>query len=283
MEPNHAPDQNTQNQIHNFLKQQKQIFLFNKNSKNSNLHNSATNINHDTNQNSQTPSPSLNIQNKQKKTQNNIVNTTPNLPTNNQSDLIKICTHNVRGINRTTDQNNILQECKRQKIDIIGLSETKLNNISADFSFKDQNEYKKFFTCDDNSPSSAGIIILVHKTLAKNIHQVKKTNGHILTINFLFKGRKKLSITQVYLPNNKQESEKYQKQIHSLIRKEKSINTHCIVMGDFNAVNNPIEDRSNNSSTCSRSTSNTRKKRWRPEIQLFPILKDLNLIDVQKS
>jgi len=54
-------------------------------------------------------------------------------------------------------------------------------------------------------------------------------------------------------------------------------------MGDFNAVNNPIEDRSNNSSTCSRSTSNTRKKRWRPEIQLFPILEDLNLIDVQKS
>ena len=166
MEPNHNSDQNIQSQIHNFLEQQKQIFLT-KNPKNPNIHNFTTK----TNQNTQTPSPLPNDQYKSRKIQNNTDNTFPSKTTiNDQSDLIKICTHNIRGINRITDQNNILQECKRQKIDILGLSETKLNSRSADFSFKDQDEYKKFYTCDDNSPSSTGIIILVHKTLAKNIH-----------------------------------------------------------------------------------------------------------------
>ena len=54
-------------------------------------------------------------------------------------------------------------------------------------------------------------------------------------------------------------------------------------MGDFNAVNNPIEDRSNNVSIYSKSMSNERKRKWRPEIPLFSILEDLNLIDIQKS
>ena len=54
-------------------------------------------------------------------------------------------------------------------------------------------------------------------------------------------------------------------------------------MGDFNAVNNPIEDRSNNISIYSKSTSNKRKRKWRPEIPLFSILEDLNLVDIQKN
>src|SRR5438477_10760315 len=70
---------------------------------------------------------------------------------NSQKNMFKISTHNIRGINRTLDQDNILQELKEHKIDILGLSETKLTYETAKYSFKDQNEYKTFHACNDES------------------------------------------------------------------------------------------------------------------------------------
>src|SRR5438552_19137557 len=128
---------------------------------------------------------------------------------NNEMDTVKICTHNVRGINRLTDQDNILQEIRRQEIDIIGLSETKLTNRTVLFAFKDQDDYKTFHTCNNKSPYSAGITMLIHKLLAKNIHQVNKIDGHILVLHLHFRGKKKLYIIQIYLPSNKQMSDRY--------------------------------------------------------------------------
>src|SRR5438477_12265797 len=74
--------------------------------------------------------------------------------------IIKICTHNIRGINRLIDQNNILQELKKEEIDIIGLSEMKLTSRASIFSFKNQNDYKALHTCNNNSPYGAGVSIL---------------------------------------------------------------------------------------------------------------------------
>ena len=190
--------------------------------------------------------------------------------------VIKICTHNVRGINKLTDQDNILQELKKSKIDIMGLSETKLTSRAAAFSFKDQDDYKGFHTCNDNSPYGAGTSILVQKHLAKHVHKVVKIDGHILALHFLFKGKKKLIIIQVYLPNDKQKSQALQKHVQKIIDNARPTNTNTIVMGDFNAANNPIVDRTNNTST---KTNNS----WKPEISLFPYLEDLEFTDVQKN
>ena len=44
--------------------------------------------------------------------------------------------HNIRGTCRVTDQDNILQELKKQRIDILGLSETKVLSNAVTFSFK---------------------------------------------------------------------------------------------------------------------------------------------------
>src|SRR5438552_18837207 len=165
---------------------------------------------------------------------------------NDEMDTVKICIHNVREINRLTDQDNILQEIRRQEIDIIGLSETKLTNRAALFAFKDQDNYKTFHTCDDESLYSAEITILIHKSLAKNIYQVNKIDGHILVLHFHFKGKKKLCIIQTYLPSDKQISDRYQKQIQKIVKNKKLTETNIIVMGDLNAENNPIKDRSNN-------------------------------------
>src|SRR5271154_4102845 len=80
---------------------------------------------------------------------------------------------------QTNGSRQYSQECKKNNIDILGLCETKLSNNTADFSFKDQDDYKRFHTCDDSSPLSSGITILVHKSYTKNIHQVHKIDGHV--------------------------------------------------------------------------------------------------------
>ena len=108
----------------------------------------------------------------------------------------------------------------------MGLSETKLTNKAATFSFKDQDEYKTFHTCNDESPFSAGVTILVHKSLAKNIHKSNKIDGHILVLHLRFKGKKKLCIIQVYLPSNKQENNNFQKHIQKIIKREKLVNKY---------------------------------------------------------
>src|SRR5438876_12250847 len=111
---------------------------------------------------------------------------------NSQKNMFKISTYNIRGINRTLDQDNILQELKEYKIDILDLSETKLTYEIAKYSFKDQDEYKTFHACNDKSPYSAGVSLLVHKSMSKNIHQVFRIDGNAVIINFYFKGRRKL-------------------------------------------------------------------------------------------
>ena len=63
-------------------------------------------------------------------------------------------------------------------------------------------------------------------------------------------------------------------------------------MGDFNATNNPMEDRSehiySSTSIPPNPNSNTtnkrnRKRNWKPEIPIFSSLEDLNIFDTQKN
>ena len=91
--------------------------------------------------------------------------------------MFKINIHNIREINRTLDQNNILQELKEHKIDIMGLGETKLIYETAKSSFKDQDKYKMFHAYNDEFPYSAGVSLLVHKPMSKNIYQVSRIDG----------------------------------------------------------------------------------------------------------
>ena len=50
-------------------------------------------------------------------------------------------------------------------------------------------------------------------------------------------------------------------------------------MGDFNAANNSIVDRSNNSTEITKKTNHS----WRSEISLFSYLEDLGFSDVHKD
>jgi exonuclease III len=193
-----------------------------------------------------------------------------------QSDAIRFGTHNTRGITRTIDQEMLIQEIWDKKIDILGLSETKLTPSNQTFAFNSsKDKYKCFPSSCPNNPRGAGVLLLIHKDLEKYIAQVDKIEGHLVAINLLSK-RHKTWIAQVYLPCNKQKSMAVQKKIQTLIRNKIQQRYQIIIMGDFNAALNPRYDRSNSKADNSFSPSED------PEAPIFNFLLDWNLVDLHQ-
>ena len=105
----------------------------------------------------------------------------------------------------------------KEDIDIIGLSETKLNLANSDWAFKDyRNKFKCFSSTNSIHPQGSGVSLLIEKDMAKHVFSVKKIKGHIIAATLLFR-QSRIIIIQVYLPCNKKESNCYQRIIHSII------------------------------------------------------------------
>jgi exonuclease III len=126
--------------------------------------------------------------------------------------------------------------------------------------------------------------LLVHTMLAKNIHKVIRHKGHVLMLQFRFKGKRKLCVIQVYLPNNKKQRNDIQNYLEIKIKEERLNNSNIIIMGDFNAVNEPLTDRSREQDVLPNESNQTRSPRclWKPEAQIFPFLEDLGFLDIHK-
>ena len=86
-----------------------------------------------------------------KSQEKNLISTNSN-NYNNQTPYITIGTHNIRGINRETDQANLIMELLERKIDIMGLYEIKLAKEHQHFTFADQRQYKCFSSAEPNNP-----------------------------------------------------------------------------------------------------------------------------------
>ena len=116
-----------------------------------------------------------------------------------------IGTHNVRGINKITDQDNLIAEIKGREINIIGISETKLSTEAARVAFATHSEYKCFASSTNNNTYGSGVAIVLKKELAKHIGKIDRIDGRIIVLHLFFK-KCKLYIIQIYLPSNKKES-----------------------------------------------------------------------------
>ena len=191
----------------------------------------------------------------------------------NLSPMVTISTHNVRGINKITKQDNILEEMKERNIDILGISETKLAHTTTNFVFNNNSNYKCFTSSSENKNRNNRVALIITKELEKHVERVTRLEGHIIAIHMLFK-ENKLCIIQVYLPNDKSESIKYQKALRKIIGEKIKIKTKIIVMGDFNATSNLKTDRP---SLASRSATD------RPKAEIFDYLTNWEFTDIQKS
>jgi ribonuclease HI/endonuclease/exonuclease/phosphatase family metal-dependent hydrolase len=196
-----------------------------------------------------------------------------NPETTKKNITINICTHNVRGITKQTKQNNIMEEMKEKGIDILGLSETKLTPLTAEYVGKNNPNYKCITSSGSNKHHGRGVAIIITKELEKYIAHITKIEGHIIAIHMLFK-KNRMCIIQTYLPNNKDESNKYQRAIREIINRELKNKSKIIVMGDFNAVVNPWTDRFKEESSSLK---------WKPEAEIFNFLMDWEFVDIQST
>ena len=189
-----------------------------------------------------------------------------------RENTLKICTHNIRGINKETDQDILIQYITEKNVDIMGLSETKLTVANDIWAFRNyRNKYKCFSSSNPTHPQGSGVCLLVEKEMAKHIYCIKRIEGHIIAAVFLFK-QSRITVIQVYLPSDKKESNRYQRLIRSMINEEsKHKNNKIIVMGDFNAVANPVTDRPD---------ASVRAHKWKPEAEIFYFLEDWGFTDI---
>jgi hypothetical protein len=91
--------------------------------------------------------------------------------------FLKIATHNVRGFNNETKQKIFRTFYKEQKIDIIGITETKLNVNNGKICMNNIESYKTWWENVDENHSSAEVGFMVKNELAKHIYKVHKEKG----------------------------------------------------------------------------------------------------------
>src|SRR5277367_6958112 len=90
-----------------------------------------------------------------------------------------------------------------EQIDVLGLSETNLKNITAKEIYKRNTKYTSYFAnMSDHLGSGVGLIF--HNYYAKYIHKIESYKGRVISATLLLKGHIKLKIIQVYFSANQQ-------------------------------------------------------------------------------
>src|SRR5437868_11248918 len=120
------------------------------------------------------------------------------------------------------------------------MTETKLaESISSNLSL--QNPYYYIYTsnCDQTTAkkqeSSLGTAIAIIPSLRPYIHNIKKTPGTAIAIDFFFPQRYRLRVISTYLPNNNNlVLHQTQNIIQKWIEEATSSQYHIIIIGDFN-------------------------------------------------
>ena len=185
---------------------------------------------------------------------------------------LTIATHNVRGIIKKTKQFTIINEYKSLKLDIIGLSETNLNNEDAKhFHRHNSAHYRFYFSKSRKQMIGSGVGLLVKEDIAKYVYQHNSFEDRIVYVDLNMKGKIRIRIIQVYMPANPanyKERVKINKEIKRLILEAENKNSKIILMGDFNADPKFTYEHTNrNSKSC----------------QLYRYLEDMEFVDVIKA
>src|ERR1043165_90799 len=159
---------------------------------------------------------------------------------------IKIGSLNINGLLQHSKKISLIDIINQHNFDIFGISETHLNPKEGKFFNQNLQNHNSFWSSYEN-PHQAGVGIFIHKKISKYIARTHNYNGHIIGLDLHFK-HNSIRILQIYLPT----SEK--KQLHAKIQEQiillcNNSNYQIIMLGDFNSVPNPRQDRNSPKNT----------------------------------
>lgn len=151
-----------------------------------------------------------------------------------QEESINLSTWNVRGLNKKGKLENVIAEMVRLKIDIMGISETKL----ADSGRIDKDDATLFYTGNPSGQKSNyhGVGIMVRGELRKYVSNVIHFSNRCMMLN-ISAHPFNLNIIQVYAPTcdgDDHEVEEFYEGIDQLLKSVKSQDIN-IIIGDLNA------------------------------------------------
>ncbi|RHZ67421.1 hypothetical protein Glove_301g41 [Diversispora epigaea] len=148
--------------------------------------------------------------------------------------------------------------CIKKKFDIVLLTETRLKEKRAKFTFlkeklkakeKDALYYDCFWASNENGAREQGVGFMIQHDLAKHIYKIDKFQDRAISLYFSFRGKIIMCIINVYEYANKMDHIKKGKNLTKWIENQiieaQRKNYIFFVMGDFNGVVNPKLDRIN--------------------------------------
>src|SRR5947209_18711798 len=149
----------------------------------------------------------------------------------------KLATLNVKGMNDSTKFDDIIEWTIENNIDLIILSETKINQTNAFFKFqKYQKNYKSLWTLDDGAPKGTGVGLIIKKnTIGKHIYKNTTLKGRAINLRLKLKGKIDISISGIYGPAD-YSNKKSKEQTLNFVKQNilTSPSKYNIIIGDFN-------------------------------------------------
>ncbi len=141
---------------------------------------------------------------------------------------LEIGTWNICSLNGK--ERELVEEAKRYKLDIVGLSSTKRRDSGID----DLNGWKLFYSgCDPTSHAMAGVGILTSTRLAEKIIDWIPVSMRIGILKLRI-DNKILNFVQVYAPNRESEYESFLEELECSLESIPNSES-LILLGDFNA------------------------------------------------
>jgi len=179
---------------------------------------------------------------------NNFTNTNT---INIQGPHFAIATYNVRGLSTITKQSQLIAHMLDNEISILSISETKLRSQATSSIFKGNTEVSSWWGCNDTSPLSSGVGLILHHSVAKYVQSVKDYKGRVIHADLYLRGNTKLRIVQVYIQahiTDKASRRDIDNYIFKLIDQAQEKQFKIIIMGDFNSDPDVLEDLLDNGS-----------------------------------
>ena len=155
---------------------------------------------------------------------------------NNSNTPFRVMSLNVQGLN-TTKQHFLLDMMNFNKIQILGVSETNLNEQSSKLIYKNNKQYASYFTSNSNQVRGSGTGIIIERQYNSYVRRHNCYKGRIIYIDMYMKGKYKLRIIQTYINANKKERTEIEDIfdfIIKTIKEGKQQNMKILLMGDFN-------------------------------------------------
>src|SRR5579859_4708695 len=159
--------------------------------------------------------------------------------------FIKIGIHNVRGFNRDYKRKEFMDFYRDNKVDIIGLSETKINKKTGKNIEKAQKKedtfmgYKIWFEgIDEENTKTEGVALAINEQLVQHVTEIGRYMGRIIWAILKYKGKLNLWIINIYVNSDlkeKTERKLLLKKLKDLLKNAEDKKEDVILLGNLNA------------------------------------------------